>query len=306
VRSPWSLLKAGLAKTRSGLRSLFSFRGKLDEAMIGQIEALLYGADFGPEMVRELIDGENGVRGAWKAGRIEEAEQVAAFLKERLKALLARRPSALARAPTGPTVYLVAGVNGTGKTTSIAKLARRLKAGGGKTILAAGDTFRAAAVEQLRVWSERLEIPLVMGKPQADPASVVYQALERAVKESFDYLVVDTAGRLHTQKNLMRELRKIRDVTARKVPGAPHESLLVLDATTGQNALNQAQIFKQEIDITGIILAKLDGTAKGGIVVTINNRLDIPVKLVGVGEGLEDLEDFDAEHFVEALLGTGP
>jgi fused signal recognition particle receptor len=284
------------------MKSLFSFRGKLDESTLAEVEAQLYAADFGPEMVQNLIEGEYGVRAAWKAGQIEKAEDVISFLKEGLKTFLTRRPSTLSRATCGLTVYLVAGVNGTGKTTSIAKLARRLSASGGSTLLAAADTFRAAAVEQLRIWSERLKIPMVMGQPQADPASVVYQALEKAVKENFDFLIVDTAGRLHTQKNLMRELRKIRDVIARKVPGAPHESLLVLDATTGQNALNQARTFKQEIEISGIILSKLDGTAKGGIVITINNQLEIPVKLVGVGEKLEDLEEFNADNFVDALF----
>ncbi len=301
-KSPWARLKSGLAKTRAGLKNLLSFRGKLDEQSIESIEAQLYAADFGPEMVKNLIDGENGIRAAWKTRQIDESSEVLRHLKGHLKTLLTHRPTGLSQAASGPTVYLVAGVNGTGKTTSIAKLARRMKAKGEKTILAAADTFRAAAVDQLRIWSERLEIPIVIGKPQADPASVAYQGIERALGEGFDCLIVDTAGRLHTQKNLMRELRKIRDVIGRKIPGAPHESLLVLDATTGQNALNQAQAFKQEIDITGIILAKLDGTAKGGIVVTINNRLDIPVKLVGVGEKLEDLEDFDADRFVDALF----
>ena len=284
------------------MRSLFAFRGRLDEATLAQIEAQLYAADFGPDMVNRLIEGEEGVRAAWKAGRINDAGEVLTFLKAGLRTFLTRRPGTLARAPSGLTVYLVAGVNGTGKTTSIAKLARRLQHSGASTLLAAGDTFRAAAVEQLRIWSERLQIPIVTGKPQADPASVVYQALEKAVRENFDYLIVDTAGRLHTQKNLMRELRKIRDVIARKVPGAPHESLLVLDATTGQNALNQARTFKNDIEISGIILAKLDGTAKGGIVVAINNQLDIPVKLVGVGEKLEDLEEFNPDSFVDALF----
>ncbi len=301
-RGAWSLLKAGLAKTRAGLKSLFAFRGKLDEATILQIEAQLYAADFGPEMVHEIIDGGKGIRAAWKARAIEDADQVAGFLRDLLREILTRRSGELKRAAAGPTVYLIAGVNGTGKTTSIAKLAFLLKKSGGKVLLAAGDTFRAAAVEQLRVWSQRLEIPIVTGKPQADPASVVYQALDQLEREPFDYLIVDTAGRLHTQKNLMRELKKIRDVIGRRVPGAPHESLLVLDATTGQNALNQALAFKEEIEITGIILTKLDGTAKGGIVVTINNRLEVPVKLVGVGEGLADMEVFQAENFVDALL----
>ena len=300
--STWSILKAGLAKTRASLKSIFSFRGKIDDATLHRIEAQLYVADFGPDMVHELLEGTEGVRAAWKARKIDEAQEIVPFLKERLKALLTHRSSTLARAPTGPTVYLVAGVNGTGKTTSVAKLARLVKAGGSKTILVAGDTYRAAAVEQLKIWSERLGVPIVTGKPEADPASVAFQGMERALQEGFDTVIVDTAGRLHTQKNLLRELKKIRDVISRKVPGAPHESLLVLDATTGQNALNQALSFKQEVDITGIILAKLDGTAKGGIVVTINNRLEIPVKLVGVGEGLEDMEPFDPDRFVDALF----
>jgi fused signal recognition particle receptor len=300
-RGVGALLRAGLAKTRAGLR-FFTFRGKLDEATLAQIEAQLYAADFGPDMVEVLLSGEEGVRAAWKAGKIADADQVVPYLKEMLKRLLTRRPSLLARAASGPTVYLVAGVNGTGKTTSIAKLARRLRAQGGSVLLVAGDTFRAAAVEQLRIWSERLGVPIVIGKQAQDPASVVFQGMEKALSEGVDYVVVDTAGRLHTQKNLMRELKKIRDVIARKVPSAPHEALLVLDATTGQNAINQARTFREDVEVTGIILSKLDGTAKGGIVVTINNRLEIPVKLIGVGEGIEDLEDFDPEAFVDALF----
>jgi len=299
----WSRLKDGLAKTRAGLKGILAFRGKLDEAAIEKIEAQLYAADFGPEMVERLIAGEDGIRTAWKARTIEEADQVVGFLKNRLKALLTRRPTSLARAASGPTVYLVAGVNGTGKTTSIAKLARKLKVEGGKVILAAGDTFRAAAVEQLRIWSERLAIPIVIGKPQADPASVAFQGAERTLQEGFDYLIVDTAGRLHTQKNLMRELRKIRDVIARRIPGAPHESLLVLDATTGQNALSQARLFHEAVGVTGLILTKMDGTAKGGVALGVVHETGIPLRYIGVGEGMEDLRPFDAETFVEAILG---
>lgn len=301
-KSRWARLKEGLAKTRAGLKNVFSFRGKLDEKTLEDIEAQLFAADFGPEMVHQLLDGEDGIRVAWKARRIEDSSEVIPHLKGLLKNLLTRRTPDLAHAGSGLTVYLIAGVNGTGKTTSIAKLANWLKSSGEKPILAAADTFRAAAVDQLRIWSERLQIPIVIGKPQADPASVAYKGVEKALEDGCNHLIVDTAGRLHTQKNLMRELRKIRDVLGRKVPGAPHESLLVLDATTGQNALNQAQAFKQEIDVTGIILAKLDGTAKGGIVVTINNRMEIPVKLVGVGEKIGDLEAFDADRFVDALF----
>lgn len=300
--SRWSLFKGGLAKTRKGLANLFTFRRALDAEYLNEIEAALFRADFGPETVAHLIDGEGGLRAAWKDKRIEEAEQVPDYLRRLLKEMLLRRDSRLQMAATGPTVILVAGVNGAGKTTSIAKLTKRLRDDGSKVVLAAADTFRAAAVEQLTIWSERLGVDIVTGKPEADPASVAYEGAERALAENADVLVVDTAGRLHNQKNLMRELVKIRNVLAKKIEGAPHESLLVLDATTGQNALSQARSFKEEVQITGIVLAKLDGTAKGGIVVNINNLLDIPVKLVGLGEGIDDMDLFDIDRFVDALL----
>lgn len=297
-----SLFSRALEKTKRGLQSLFALRRSLDEALLSEIEAELYGADFGPALVADLLDGPDGVRTAWKDRRIGQAEEVREFLKSRLKAMLARRPAALAAAPSPPTVILVAGVNGSGKTTSIAKLARFLKDGGSSVILAAADTFRAAAVEQLTVWSQRLGVEIVTGAPGSDPGSVAYSSAERALELGAGHLIVDTAGRLHTHKNLMRELKKIRDVLAKRIPGSPHESLLVLDATTGQNALSQARAFQEEIQVTGIVLAKLDGTAKGGIVVTINNALDVPVKFVGVGEKLGDLEPFDVERFVDALF----
>jgi len=298
----WSLFGKALEKTRKGLKSLFSFRRALDDGYLEEIEAELYGADFGPETVDALLNGPDGVRTAWKEKRIAQTEDVRDFLKARLKAMLARRETRIAEAPSPPTVILVAGVNGTGKTTSVAKLACRLKADGKKVILAAADTFRAAAVEQLQIWSQRLGVEIVTGKPQADPASVAYQGAEAALKSGADYLIVDTAGRLHTQDNLMRQLGKIGSVLGRKIPGSPHECFLVLDATTGQNALTQAKLFRDQIELTGIILAKLDGTAKGGIVVTINNRLEIPVKYVGLGEKLEDMEPFDVDKFVDAVF----
>ncbi len=301
-KARWSLFGRALEKTRKGLKSLFTFRRTLDEAFVEEIEAELFGADFGPETVRALLDGPNGIRQAWKDKTITEAEEVREFLKRNLKAMLTRREVKLAQAATPPTVILVAGVNGTGKTTSIAKLARRLRDDGKSVVLAAADTFRAAAVEQLTIWSQRLGVDIVTGKPQADPASVAYQGAETALATGVDYLIVDTAGRLHTQVNLMRELRKIRDVLSKKIPGSPHECLLVLDATTGQNALNQAKLFQAEVELSGIILAKLDGTAKGGIVVAINNQLDIPVKMIGVGEKLEDMEPFDVDKFVDAVF----
>ena len=302
--SAWAAIKRGLTKTRRGLGSLFSRRDKLDADFVDHLESELYGADFGPATVDELINGEKGIREAWKQRLVDTPEQVRDYLRQMLKDLLQKRDSRLMVAETKPSVILVAGVNGTGKTTSIAKLAHLLGKEGNSVLLAAADTFRAAAVEQLTIWSERLGIDIVKGEPGADPASVAYQGAEQALENGVDFLIVDTAGRLHTQRNLMRELEKIRGVLGKKIPDAPHECLLVLDATTGQNALQQALHFLEAIQVTGIILAKLDGTAKGGIVVTINNRLDIPVKFVGVGEQLEDLEVFDPDHFVEALLET--
>jgi fused signal recognition particle receptor len=301
-RSPWSLFRGGLEKTRKGLRSLFGFRRSLDAEYLSEIEEELYNADFGPEAVGQLVSGPDGLRAAWKEKKIERVEDVRDYLRGQLKAMLARRSNALREAESPPTVILVAGVNGTGKTTSIAKLTKRLHDQGHRVVLAAADTFRAAAVEQLRIWSQRIGVEIVTGEAGADPASVAYRGAEAAVAQGAGFLVVDTAGRLHTQKNLMRELEKIRAVLAKKIPGAPHESLLVIDATTGQNALNQARDFSKAIDVTGIVLAKLDGTAKGGIAVTINNTFDIPVKFVGLGEGIDDLEPFDVDRFVDALL----
>jgi fused signal recognition particle receptor len=300
--SRWSIFSRALARTKKGLKSLFSLRGALNDALVDEIEADLYTADFGPETVAVLMNGPDGVRAAWKERRIAQAGDVREFLKEKLKQMLKRRDSRLAEAAAPPTVILVSGVNGTGKTTSVAKLARRLQTGGKTVILAAADTFRAAAVEQLTIWSQRLGVEIVRGEPGADPASVAFRAAEVALEKQADYLIVDTAGRLHTQKNLMQELGKIRRVLDRKIPGSPHEALLVLDATTGQNALNQARLFQQEIQLTGIILAKLDGTAKGGIVVSINNLLELPVKLIGLGEKLEDLAEFDPDRFVDAIF----
>jgi fused signal recognition particle receptor len=297
-----SLFARALAKTRTGMKSVFTFRRALDETFIDEIEAELYAADFGPETVEALVGGPEGIRAAWKSKRIEKAEEVREFLKGHLKGILTKRDSWLVVSDIAPTVVVVAGVNGAGKTTSIAKLAKRLRDGGSSVLLAAADTFRAAAVEQLMVWGERLGVDVVAGEPGADPASVAFRGAEAALEKKVDFLIVDTAGRLHTQKNLMRELGKIRSVLAKKIPGSPHECLLVLDATTGQNALNQAKLFQDEVPLTGIVLAKLDGTAKGGIVVSINNVLDIPVKFVGLGETIDDMEPFDAKRFVDAVF----
>ncbi|HAK93772.1 MAG TPA: signal recognition particle-docking protein FtsY [Planctomycetes bacterium] len=294
-----SLLARGLKKTAAGLKQILGLRRAIDEAFLADLEVKMYEADFGPDTVTALLAA---VRAAWKAETLRESDQIAPFLQESLRAQLADKDTQLARAPSGPTVVLVCGVNGTGKTTSIAKLSHWLAARGDKVILAAGDTFRAAATEQLQVWSQRIGLPLVTGGAGSDPASVAYSACERAIAEQADYLVVDTAGRLHTQANLMRELEKIRRVIAGRIPGAPHETLLVLDATTGQNAVNQADAFNRAVALTGLIMAKLDGTAKGGILVTLHNRFRIPVKFVGLGEKVADIAEFSTEKYVQALF----
>jgi fused signal recognition particle receptor len=219
-----------------------------------------------------------------------------------MKSYWPHRDRQLHLAPSGPTVILVAGVNGTGKTTSIAKLAYILNRNNKKVIVAACDTFRAAAIEQLTIWADRIGAQIVKHQIGGDPAAVAFDACEAAMAREADVLILDTAGRLHTKKDLMQQLTKIRDVTARKIPGSPHEVILVLDATTGQNAIAQAKIFTESINLTGIFLAKLDGTARGGIVIAIKDQLDIPVKFVGLGEKPEDIAEFDPEKFVEALF----
>ena len=296
-------VKQGLAKTRStlasGFRAVFSLRGKIDADKLDTLEELMIAADMGVDTVTTLLDD---AREAWKRREIDTTDDLQDYLKVRLKDLLRQDESAIRHADTPPTVILVAGVNGSGKTTSIAKLAQHFKAQGGKVLLAASDTFRAAAVEQLTVWSERIGVDIVRHQRGADPGAVAYDACDATIARGIDVLIVDTAGRLHTERNLMRELEKIRRVLAKKIPDAPHEVLLVLDATTGQNAIAQAQQFKQAIDVTGIFLAKLDGTAKGGIVVAIKDKLGIPVKFVGLGETPADIQPFDADTFVEALF----
>jgi fused signal recognition particle receptor len=290
--------KKGLSKTAK----LFNFRSwfgrKVDQSFLDDLEARLIQADVGVKATSRIIDRVREVYSDQTAD-----ENLLAFVKQELKDLLADpRPGELVEAPTKPTVILVAGVNGSGKTTSIAKLAQRLKDEGRTILLAACDTFRAAAADQLSIWADRAGVDLVRGAPGADPASVAHDACERALARGVDVLIVDTAGRLHTQSHLMRELEKVRNVLRRKVPGAPHEVLLVLDATNGQNAIRQAEVFTKAVDCTGVILTKLDGTAKGGVVVAVRQTIDLPVKFVGVGEALDDLQPFDAETFVESLF----
>jgi len=296
-------LKSALSKTRdkvvSSFKSVLSFGRKIDEALLEQMHDTMIQDDFGPATAKTLIDD---VRAAWKRGELAESQDITAFLKKTIIAKWPPDARALAQAPTGPTVILVAGINGSGKTTSVAKLANHLKQQGKKVVLAACDTFRAAAVLQLTEWAGRCGVDIVKHAQDADPGAVAYDACEAAVARKADILLVDTAGRLHTQDNLMRELNKIQRVVEKKIPGAPHEVLLVLDATIGQNAVNQARSFAEHVKVSGIILAKLDGSAKGGIVVGIRDQLSVPVKFVGLGEKIDDLEPFDPETFVNALF----
>lgn len=293
-------LFAGLRRTREKLTAGFArlFRGRqIDAALLDELEELLYGADLGPtgtQLVAELRD-------AWRSKRVHTTEQIPAFLRERLLARLAGCEGTLARAERGPTVVLVVGVNGSGKTTSIAKLANRLRREG-SVMLGAGDTFRAAAVEQLALWAARLDLQIVRKETGSDPAAVAHEAVAAARAQHVDWLILDTAGRLHTQKNLMSQLEKIVRVIRNQIPDAPHETLLVLDATTGQNAIRQAAEFSRAAPVSGLILAKMDGTAKGGAVLGIREALPIPVKFVGIGEQIDDLEPFSAEAFVDAIL----
>jgi len=301
----FSKLKAGLKKTRekfsSGLRSILSIGRKLDEDLLEELEEKLVTSDMGPATAMALVDQ---LTDAYKNREIAKAEEVIPFLRSRLLDMLQEEATdaGIHEAKTPPTVILVVGVNGTGKTTSIAKLANHFHGLGKHVLLCAGDTFRAAAVEQLSIWSERIGCEIVRHSQGADPAAVAYDAVEAAIARQADVLIVDTAGRLHTQTNLMNELEKIKRVIGKKIPDAPHEVLLVLDATVGQNAIRQAQQFNEAVAVTGLILAKLDGTAKGGAVIGIRNEVPVPVKFVGLGEKIEDLEPFDAGAFVDAIL----
>ncbi len=296
-------LKDRLGKTRdkisSSLSSVLSMGRKIDENLLDELEETLIQDDIGVETTDKLI---RDLREAYRNREITTSDDIIPFLKERMKCYWPQRDRELKHAESGPTVILVAGVNGTGKTTSIAKLAYTLSRNDQKVIVAACDTFRAAAVDQLTIWAERIGVEIVKHKTGADPAAVAYDACEAAVARAVDYLILDTAGRLHTQKDLMRQLTKIRDITTRKIPEAPHEVLLVLDATTGQNAIVQAQQFTEAVDVTGIFLAKLDGTARGGIVIAIKDQLDIPVKFVGLGEKPDMIAEFSPDSFVEALF----
>ncbi|MHC4860383.1 MAG: signal recognition particle-docking protein FtsY [Planctomycetota bacterium] len=293
---------AGLLKTSKKLagrlKEIVAGR-KVDDELLDDVEEILITSDVGVEATAKILDR---LREAYGEREVEEGSQVIPYLKSFLREMLATDGAEIAWSPVPPTVVLVAGVNGSGKTTSIAKLAHLHARAGKKVILAASDTFRAAAVEQLTIWAERTGVQIVKHQTGADPAAVAFDAAEAAVARQADLLLVDTAGRLHTQDHLMRELTKVYRVLGKRIEGAPHECILVLDATTGQNAIQQVKIFGEGIPVSGLFLAKLDGSAKGGAVIAIRDQVDVPVKFVGVGEGPEDVEAFDADEFVEALF----
>jgi fused signal recognition particle receptor len=296
----FSRLKAGIARTRDslvgGISRLVGRKTRLDGATLDELETVLLRADVGVQATLRIVDS---VR------RIDQKVTPAEAIEHEMCAILTPCEAQLAFPPPGSGLFvlLVVGVNGAGKTTTIAKIARRLRESGHKVMLAAGDTFRAAAVEQLRTWGERLDVPVVSQAHGADPAAVVFDACQAAKSRGVDVLIADTAGRLHTQDNLMAELAKVRRVVQRFDAAAPHETLLVLDATMGQNAINQAEQFIAAVEVSGLALTKLDGTARGGVIFALAQRFGLPIRYIGVGERAEDLQDFTASGFVEALLG---
>jgi len=301
-------LKDGLSRTRKTfvhqLDALFLGKKKIDAELLEDLEEILIMADIGAATTQELLEK---TREQVKRNALGDAQALKTALKEMILGYLlnADRPADLALPAQGPFVVMVLGVNGVGKTTTIGKLAHKFTQAGQKVLLVAADTFRAAASEQLQIWGKRVGVEVVAQQAGADPSSVVFDALDYAKPRNFDVVLVDTAGRLHTKVNLMEELKKIKRVMDKKIPGAPHEILLVLDATTGQNAISQARLFNEAVDVTGLALTKLDGTAKGGIVINICHEFNIPIRFIGIGEQMEDLRDFEPGEFVEALFAEG-
>ncbi|HXT57074.1 MAG TPA: signal recognition particle-docking protein FtsY [Pirellulales bacterium] len=296
-------LKAGLQKTtrllNTDIRDLFKSEGRLvDDDFLDELMAALIKTDMGMQAAQQIIER---VRGDFR-GRVVHLSDVLAAVKQQLKTLLAQPEEPIRLAAEGPTVIMVAGVNGAGKTTSIAKLAQMFRSQGKQVVLGAADTFRAAAVEQLTIWAARLGAEIVKGEPGGDPASVAHRAVARALELDAEVCIIDTAGRLQTQQNLMQELSKIHRVIGKQIPAAPHEVLLVLDATTGQNGISQARHFTEAVKCSGLVLAKIDGTAKGGVVVAIRQHVGLPVKYLGLGEKAEDWALFEPDSFVEAMF----
>jgi fused signal recognition particle receptor len=296
-------LKAGIEKTRSGLldrlEDALAGRREIDAAVLDEIEETLYTADIGVATTTEIIDR---LRERADRNLLADGDELKRLIREHLLEVLEGAERPMPHVDEPPAVVMVVGVNGSGKTTTIGKLAQRYQSEGRKVLLCAADTFRAAAIEQLEVWGQRTGTDVIRQKPGADPSAVIFDALQAAKARKVDYVIVDTAGRLHTKENLMSELEKMRRTATRVVPGAPHEVLLVLDATTGQNGLEQARRFTESSGVTGIVLTKLDGTAKGGVVVAITRELNLPIRYIGVGEKVDDLLPFDPEQFIASIF----
>jgi fused signal recognition particle receptor len=299
-------VKEGLAKTRQALggalRKLIGAGRTIDRAFIDQLEETLLAADIGVAKTEEILAE---IQQRWKQGEAADGPALLALLKESLRKELALPENELTFRSEGPTVVLIVGVNGAGKTTTLAKLAKRYRDQGKTVLIGAGDTYRAAAIEQLTVWAERVGVDIVKTTAGGDAAAVAFDSVAAAQARGIDLVLIDTAGRLHSKEHLMRELEKVRRVMQKKDPTAPHEVLLVLDGTAGQNAVQQAKVFKDIMGVTGLVVTKLDGTAKGGAVIAIRRELGLPVRFIGVGEGMDDLQPFDPEAFVEAIFGEG-
>lgn len=279
---------------------VFTGRKGIDEELYEELEEVLIQADVGVNTAMKLVER---VRKGVKARNVQEASRLKDIFQEELEYLMGEKVTPINTNPEGPTVIMVVGVNGVGKTTTIGKMAHNYKEQGKKVILAAGDTFRAAAIDQLEIWAQRVGVDIIKHQEGSDPGAVAYDAVHAARSRKADVLLIDTAGRLHNKSHLMDELRKVHKIVAREMPGAPHEVLLVLDATTGQNALSQVKIFSEAVNVTGIALTKLDGTAKGGVVTAIVTEMAIPVKLIGIGERMDDLRPFNPKDFIDALYG---
>jgi fused signal recognition particle receptor len=298
-------LKKGLSKTHQGfvekIDQLFLGKKTIDQDLLGELEVLLFEADLGVKTTTQLIEG---VRQGLKRGDLKEPERVKGFIKQEISRILqaGEKPLSIDFSKTKPFVFMVVGVNGAGKTTTIGKIAHQYASNKRKILIGAADTFRAAAVEQLEIWARRVGADFIKQSEGSDPSAVAFDSIKAAFARDIDIVFIDTAGRLHTKVNLMEEMKKLKRITGRECPGAPHEILLVLDATTGQNAISQAKLFNEAIGITGIALTKLDGTAKGGIIVGITEELKIPIRYIGVGEGIDDLKEFNADEFVQALF----
>ncbi|MDO9209785.1 MAG: signal recognition particle-docking protein FtsY [Deltaproteobacteria bacterium] len=296
-------LKQGLFKTHQGLVSkidqLIAGKKKIDDDLLAELEEILITSDIGVKTTQELL---HNVAVKVQRKELEDADLLKKNLQEQMLHILSQQENPLNLSATRPFVIMVIGVNGTGKTTTIGKMAQKFKAQGKSVLLIAADTFRAAAIEQLEIWGQRAGCDVIKQKSGSDPSAVVFDGLKAAKSRGIDVVIVDTAGRLHTKVNLMEELKKVKRIMGREIPGAPHEILLVLDATTGQNSISQAKMFNQAVGVTGIALTKLDGTAKGGILIAISDELKIPLRYIGIGEKLDDLREFNARDFVEALF----